>query len=142
MFNWIKKHPKLTLIFADTLLLPGFFLCRWLTGQMLSTDRPCAMAAIGGQCITCGGTHFVSDLTHFRLLEALQDNPFLFALTVFLLLSLIFLHLWILFSLPVFKKLLKRMYSIPSLILWLSGMLVFLIIRNIPLFLRILELIV
>ena len=136
------KYYQYLLIAADVLLIPGLIFCEWLSDRMLATTSTCMWTLLGGKCITCGGTHFVSDLTHFRILEALQDNPFLFALTVFLLLSLIFLHLWILFSLPVFKKLLKRMYSIPSLILWLSGMLVFLIIRNIPLFLRILELIV
>ena len=137
MFAWIKKHYKLWIVLLDVLIAPGIFLCRWLTDTMLSTDNPCVWTLFGGQCITCGGTHFVNDLANFRIFAALQDNLFLFVLTVFLLLTLVFLNLWLVFGIPFFKKVLKKMYNIPSLIIWLSVMVLFVIVRNVPAVFRI-----
>ena len=67
----------------------------------------------------------------------MQDNLFLFALTVYLLLSVIFFNLWKIFDLRWFKKALQRMYNIPVLIAWLVMMMLFLILRNIPLIMQI-----
>ncbi len=132
MLAWFKKHYKALLIASNAAIVPGIFICRWLTEQMLATDNPCIWTLLGGQCITCGGTHFVNDLCNFRFLTALQDNPYLFVLTVFLAVSILFLDLWLLFGKPYFKKLLRAMYNIPSLVIWLCSALLFLLARNIP----------
>lgn len=137
MFAWIKKHPKCATLLWDMSILPGMLLCGWITDRMLTTDKPCSWNQFGGQCITCGGTHFVNDLCHFRIGAAMQDNLFLFALTVYLLLSVIFFNLWKIFDLRWFKKALQRMYNIPVLIAWLVMMMLFLILRNIPLIMQI-----
>lgn len=132
MFAWLKKQHNIWLILANVMIVPGIFLCRWLTENMLASDNPCIWTLLGGQCITCGGTHFVNDLSNFRILTAWEDNPFLFILTVFLLISVIALDLWLLAGVDFCKKLLKVMYNIPSLILWIVAALLFLILRNIP----------
>ena len=137
MFAWFKKHDKLWLILANIAIIPEIFLCRWLTDNMLSSDKPCVWTMLGGKCLTCGGTHFVNDLCKFRILDAWQDNIFLFILGIFLLISWIALNLWLLFGVSFCKKLLKIMYNIPTLLLWITGGLLFLLLRNIPVFILI-----
>ena len=134
MFAWVKKHHKLSLLIGDGLLLPGMLLCQFLAKGLLTTNRVCGWTRWGGKCITCGGTHFVRDLCSFRILDAMQDNVFLFALTAYLFLSLIFLNLWLLFDICFFKKVLKLMYNIPTLIIWLVFMFIFLLARNLSVF--------
>ncbi len=139
MLAHIKNNYKFWVILLNAMILPGMYLCRWLTDQMLATDNPCVWTLLGGRCIACGGTHFVNDLCNFRFLTALQDNPYLFILTVFLAASILFLDLWLLFGKPYFKKLLNVMYNIPSLVIWLCSALLFLLARNIPVFTQLVQ---
>ncbi len=132
MFRWIKKHYKLLIILTDVMIIPGMLLCRWLTENMLATNNPCMWTLLGGKCITCGGTHFVNDLCNLRILDALADNPFLFFTGLYLAVSFVFLNLWWVFGLTFFKKVLKKMFNIPVLIVWLVIMVLFLLVRNIP----------
>ena len=132
-----KLYNKKILLLLDVLTIPVGVLCYWLTTVMLSTDKPCSWTLLGGQCLTCGGTHFVNDLCNFRILDAWQDNIFLFILGIFLLISWIALNLWLLFGVSFCKKLLKIMYNIPTLLLWITGGLLFLLLRNIPVFILI-----
>ena len=63
-------------------------------------------------------------------MDAWHHNEFLFINTAYLALSLVLLHPWLLFGAKWAKKLLRWMYNIPTLILFLSGMTVFGIVRN------------
>ena len=127
------------LLLCDALLIPGLLFCRWLSANMLANYSVCSWMLLGGKCVTCGGTHFVYALLRGRIAEAFSHNPFLFLLTIFLLLSYVLLHLSWLADSPVAKKLLGKFYSFPALITGLGIMLVFFFARNIPLFIHIYE---
>ena len=131
MKAFLKKYQwPLVLIAGDILLIIGGFLCRWLSGRMLESDTVCLFLLLGGKCITCGGTHFVQSLLSGQFIEAFHHNEFLFVSTAYLALSLVLLHPWLLFGARWAKKLLRWMYNLPTLILFLAGMTVFGIVRN------------
>lgn len=132
-------NKKNFVILGDILLIPFLFFCQRLSAFMLSNHSECKWALLGGKCVTCGGTHFVNALLSGRLSEAFFSNPFLFLLTVFLLFSLLLLNLDQLLGVKFAKKILSKLYTIPMLILWLSAMLIFLLARNAPVFIRIFE---
>ena len=125
---------KKWLLIADFLLIPSGFFFRWLSAYMLSIPKPCPWTLFGGKCVTCGGTHFVNSILNGRFIEAFNHNQFLFLLTVFLLLSYVLLHLYVFFKTDVVKKILRIIFSIPTLIIVLSAMLLFLLLRNLPVF--------
>lgn len=127
------------LYLADLLLLPSWWAGARLSEYMLARQTACPWTRFGGKCVTCGGTHFVNALLHLRLGEAFGHNPFLFLLTVFLLFSFILLHVWRIRRCPLAKRILDTCYSIPSLIVWLAAMLVFFLVRNLPLFCAVLQ---
>ncbi|MBQ7780251.1 MAG: DUF2752 domain-containing protein [Clostridia bacterium] len=130
MKYWIKKHRKWILAVAHLLVIPIILFFRCLSDNMLSTDRVCSWRRIGALCPTCGGTHFVYALSNGDLLAALKYNAFLFLLTVFFVLTLVFIDLAVWFDLSFPKKALKKMYSIPTLIILGVIMILFLILRN------------
>lgn len=137
-----KLSAKQKLLLADVSLIPGLLLCRWLADLLLTkTNSVCSWTQLGGKCITCGGTHFVQSLLHFRIGEAFAHNEFLFVLSAFLLLSYVLLHLCVLWKVKFAEAVLKKVYSIPGLILGLALMLGFFLVRNIPVFLKMLEII-
>lgn len=128
----MKKSSVVLLIF-DIAAIPVLFLLEKLSDLMLSQPKECPMVTLGGKCVTCGGTHFVNSLLNFRLGEAFSHNQFLFVLSVFLLISFVLLNLYLLFGFKRVKTVLQKLYSIPSLVIWLSAMLIFFFVRNIPL---------
>ena len=135
----LLKHKKTLLIICDVLLIPGLLFCRWLSAEMLANYSVCSWMLLGGKCVTCGGTHFVYALLRGRIAEAFAHNPFLFLLAIFALLSYVLLHIsWLADSSPV-KKLLKKLYSFHALLVFLGIMLLFFLGRNIPLFIRLYE---
>lgn len=125
------------LMVSDVLLLPSLFFVRWLSGVMLTHPRPCIWSKFGGQCVTCGGTHFVHALLHGEFTEAFFHNPFLFAGTIFLIVSFIILHFYVFGKKQFAKRVLSALYSIPSLIVFCVGMMLFLLWRNWPVVLNI-----
>lgn len=125
-----KQYSKLWILGADLLVVPAMLLCRWLTTQMLATEKVCIWVRLGGQCITCGGTHFVNDLTSLRIMDAFWDNQFLFVLAVYFAVTWVLLNLHLLFRITFAKKMLMRMYSIPAVIAWCVAMFVFIFWRN------------
>jgi len=140
MKAFLKKYQwPLVLIAGDILLIIGGFLCRWLSGRMLESDTVCLFLLLGGKCITCGGTHFVRSLLTGQIVEAFHHNEFLFITTAYLALSLLLAHPAVLLKAKWAQKLLRWMYSIPSLILFLTGMTVFAVVRNLPLIVRVTE---
>ena len=134
MKNFIKRHYiKITLIAFDVLILPCILLCKLITDLMLKSNDVCIWTRFGGQCVTCGGTHFVNDLGAGRIAAAFMDNQLLFVLAVYSLLTLIVLNLYFVFGVKWCKKLLRVMYSIPVGIIFSVGFVVFMVWRNIPL---------
>lgn len=125
-----KLYAKIILLMADALILPAVLLCRWLAGRMLSTDSICLWMALGGECISCGGTHFVRNLCSGHIGQAFHDNEFFFCVAVVLVIAWVLVHLHLFFHSRVAGKLLRWIFSIPSLIIALTGMVVFLILRN------------
>lgn len=137
----MKKLPtKIQLLLAaDLLLIPFLCLCKYLTDQMLSHVSICPWVRFGGQCITCGGTHFVNTLCSGDIAAAYHHNQFLFVMTVLLFISYVLLHLYWLGGIPWARKTLVCVYSIPGLVIASLFMMVFLIARNIVPFTRIAE---
>ena len=134
-----KLYNKKILLLLDVLAIPVGALCYWLTTVMLSTDKPCSWTLLGGQCLTCGGTHFVNSLLSGHIGEAWRHNEFLFVLTVLLIASWVLVHLHLLCHAAWAGKVLRVLYSIPSLIVAVSAMIAFLLIRNWPVLLRVWE---
>lgn len=136
----LPLSKKRLLLIGDIALIPGLLLCRLLTALMLSQETECLWLKFGGKCITCGGTHFVHCLVRGELQAAFWHNQFLFVLTVCLLLSYILLHLHWLGNVPFAGKVLRRVYSIPGLIVACAAMLGFFFARNIAVFQRVFQL--
>ena len=134
------KYYQYILLAVDVLLIPGLIFCEWLSDRMLATTSTCMWTLLGGQCLTCGGTHFVNTLLNFRFAEAFAHNELLFILTVLSVVVFILLHLSWLFHVRFATAALKRIFSIPSLIIFVTVLLVFLLIRNIPTFLTLIKL--
>lgn len=137
----MKKLPtKIKLLLAaDFLLIPFLFLCKHLTDLMLSRVTVCSWVRFGGQCVTCGGTHFVNTILSGDIAAAYHHNPFLFVMTVLLAISYVLLHLYWLKDIQWARKILIKVYSIPGLVIASLFMLAFLIARNIVPFTRIAE---
>jgi hypothetical protein len=135
------KYYQYLLIAADILLIPGLIFCEWLSDRMLATTSTCMWTLLGGKCITCGGTHFVNSLLNFRIAEAFRHNEFLFVLTALLLVVFVLLNLSWLFRVKFATAALKKIFTIPSLIIVMAFLLLFLLIRNIPTFYAIITLI-
>lgn len=129
-----KQYKRIIILGADLLCLVLALVCRPLSAQMLSNETTCWYSTWGGQCLTCGATHFVNDLLSFRIGQAFLDHQLLFVLTVFFLITLVMLNLWLLFDLAFAKKMLKWMYHIPTLVLFVLGVIVFMIRRNLGAF--------
>ena len=132
----MKKRTKniILLLLADASIIPGCLLCKWLTETMLSTDRPCQWSYFGGKCISCGGTHFVNTLVQGKFAEAFMHNQFFFILSIVLAISFVLLHLAVLGNVEFAKQILRKIYSIPGLIIGGAGLIFFLILRNSYLF--------
>lgn len=137
----VSKKKKYLILIADILFIPALILCEHLTDFMLSRSNPCPWTLLGGKCVSCGGTHFVNSLLNGRIAEAFEHNQFLFLITLVLAVSFVLLNLYWLFNMRFPKAVLSKIYTIPMLIVTLSLMLVFFFIRNIPVFIRIAELI-
>lgn len=138
----ILNFKKYILISFDILLIPLCFFCQWLSTQMLKTDGVCMWTLLGGQCITCGGTHFVNTLLSGKIIEAFHHNELLFIFTVILFISWILLHLCWLGNSAFAKNILLKIYSIPGLIIASGSTLIFLLIRNIPTFVNLTKLVI
>ena len=137
----VSKTKKYLILIADILIIPALTLCERLTDSMLSRSNPCPWTLLGGKCVSCGGTHFVNSLLNGKIAEAFEHNPFLFFVTLVLAVSFVLLNLDWLFGLRFPKTVLSGIYSIPMLIVTLSLMLIFFFVRNVPVFIRIAELI-
>ena len=128
------NYYQYILLAADVLLIPGLIFCEWLSDRMLATTSTCMWTLLGGKCITCGGTHFVNSLLNFRIGEAFRHNEFLCVLTALLLVVFVLLNLSWLFRVKFATAALKKIFTIPSLIIVMAFLLLFLLIRNIPTF--------
>ena len=128
-----RYYKKMLILLADLCCVLMALVSKPLSTVLLEkTNKTCLWTVMGGQCPTCGGTHFVNDLLSGRIGAAFMDNQFLFIATAYLAVSLIVLNLWLLFDWGFAKKVLGWMYNIPTLIVWGVGVLAFLIWRNLP----------
>lgn len=133
MKKFFKEHYKKIILFsADFFVLVAFIIANPLSSFMLSLDSECRWKRFGFECGTCGGTHFVNDLTNGRIFSAFFDNQYLFILTLFFFISLVLLHFLWLGKSKTAKNILRVMYSIPSLVILVSGFFVFTLLRNLP----------
>lgn len=137
MIAWIRNHKKLLILLFDALLVPLVMLCKPLSDYMLRTGEDCVWVKFGGKCVTCGGTHFVNSLLSGDFAAAFGYNQYLFFATLFLAVSLVLFNLYMLFDLPLALRALKLMYNIPVLILACVALILFLVLRNIPLWVAI-----
>ena len=133
-------NKKFFLLLFDVLLIPGLFFCERLSDYMLSQYSVCLWVRLGGKCLTCGGTHFVNTLLNGKIAEAFAHNQFLFALLIVMIVVWILLHLHWLGHIEWAKKLLSKIFSIPALLILIFFIMVFFFVRNIPVFLRVAEL--
>ncbi|MBE6685670.1 MAG: DUF2752 domain-containing protein [Ruminococcaceae bacterium] len=140
--KFLNKNARLLVFICDILTIPAWILLRWLSLKMLSTQRPCTWTLFGLQCATCGGTRCVKNFLLFNFIEAFKYNPVVFFGIIYLILTLIFLNLAFVFKVGIFKRILKYMYSIPSLLIWVGTFLMFIAVRNIPWLIRFLEYII
>ena len=141
----MKKLLRFKIIFliaCDILLIPGLIFCKWLSGQMLAQPGVCVWTLMGIQCITCGGTRLVNSLLSGHILQAFSYNPYIFIIIVLLAISYLLLHLWWIGKVPFAGKLLKKAYSIPGLLIFAASTGYFLVFRNIPTWIRMIEYIV
>ena len=136
-----RKLFGVLIIAADLLAVPMMFFCAKLSDWMLSIYTVCAWTKFGGKCVTCGGTHFVNSLLDGKIAEAFNHNQFLFVVGIILVISYIALHCYVLFNSKIAKRVLLIIYSIPSLVIFLSSMLIFLLWRNVPVFMLIADMI-
>lgn len=128
---WKQHRNKIILLLCDLLCVLGALVCGPLSGVMLQdTNSTCLWEKMGFACLTCGGTHFVNDLFSGRIGMAFMDHQLLFVATLYLIVSMLALNLYVLFGAQFAKKLLKCMYNIPMLIVWCVATLAFLILRN------------
>lgn len=142
MKEFLKKYYKKIIILSiDVLCLIIALCCKPLSDLMLSNDSACLWTTLGGQCLTCGGTHFVNDLFSFRIADAFMDNQLLFIMAAYFGITLIVVNLLWLFDLSFARKILKWMYNIPVLIVFSVGTIAFLLWRNIPAFIKIIEIV-
>ena len=136
----ITHYKKILILAADVLCVLVALIGKPLSELLLQkTNQACFWTLFGGQCPTCGGTHFVRDLLSGQLGAAFADNQLLFVATVYLAVSLIALNLWLLFDLGFAKKILAWMYNIPTLIVWGVGVIAFILARNLPAMIRLVQ---
>lgn len=141
MKEFIKTHYKrilrIIIIALDVLYVPLAVICRGVSEAMLERGGVCAWTLAGIQCFTCGGTHFVNDLLSFRIVDAMIDNPLLFVIAVYLLVTLVALNLYLLFDLKFARRMLRLMYNLPVLIAFVIAAGVFFFVRNFDAFMNI-----
>lgn len=121
----------------DALIVPMAVICRFVSEIMLQGEGVCVWTLAGIECFTCGGTHFVNDLLSFRIVDAMVDNPLLFAITVYLLITLIALNLFLLANLKFAGRVLRLMYNLPVAAAWVVAACLFFFIRNFEAFMNI-----
>lgn len=131
---------KQKLLLADALLIPVLLGAKLLSSFLLvATNNPCGFTLLGGKCVTCGGTHFVRSILSFRFGEAFAHNQLLFVLGVILVVCYCLLHLKLLWNVGWAEKLLKKIWSFPVLKAFLFYLVVFAIIRAVPIFVNLWE---
>lgn len=143
MKEFLKKHyKKIIIIPIDILVVPALVFFRWLSGQMLLTEKTCPWVLLGGQCISCGGTHFVNDFLSGKFFSAFLDNELLFVIAIYIIIGFVFANLFCLFDFKFAKNALICMFNVFIVGYFALFAFAFLIVRNIPLFIKIAQLLI
>ena len=128
----LTKRTALLVALLDAAILPGIALGRVVTALMMQFGSDCAWTKFGLLCGTCGGTRCVIRLLHGDFVEAFFFNEWVFLWILFLVLTVALLNMAFLMRLRFAKTVLKKMYSLPTLIVFLGSLVVFTVVRNIP----------
>ena len=128
--KYYKRVLKIIIVALDVLCIPLAMICREISDVMLKTEGVCVWTTAGIQCFTCGGTHFVNDLLSFKIVDAMVDNPLLFVIALYLLITFIILNLYLLFGLKFARRALRLMYNVPVAISFVIFGCVFFCVRN------------
>lgn len=143
MKEFLKKHyKKIIIIPIDILVVPALVFFRWLSGQMLLTEKTCPWVLLGGQCISCGGTHFVNDFLSGKFFSAFLDNELLFVITIYIIIGFVFANLFCLSDFKFAKNALICMFNVFIIGYFALFAFAFLIVSNIPLFIEIAQLLI
>lgn len=130
--GFIKKHKKILTILLDVLLIAGLVASRFLTDYLVTTDEPCDWTLVGAQCGTCGGTRCVNHLLNGDIIGAFQLNPLVFSAIVYVLFSMVLLHIFVFGEKKWAGNWLEKMYSLKAFFIGLGVYFLFIILRNIP----------
>ena len=140
---FFKKHfPRILIVLADLLILPGLLFCKQLSEHMMSTGKPCSWLLVGAQCGTCGGTRCVRAFLSGQLWDSFLFNPIIFTLIVVAIVTVLLLNRWLLCRLSFAKKALKKIYGLVPFLSLMGAWVVFTLLRNIPFFIKITKLLI
>lgn len=123
------NKKKLLVISLDLGLLILAFALRWISGLMMRWLPPCPAVELGFLCPACGGTRCVRYLAAGQLADAFRMNPYFFVSILFLGVLLVLLNTSVLFGKG--EKLLRRLATPTTAIVWAIGIVPFTILRNI-----------
>ena len=133
MKEFFKRHYKKFIIFPlDFILIAGFIICRPISAAMLSVESECLWNLLNMKCATCGGTHFVNDFTSFRFVDAFLDHPYFFVLSLYVIVSLVFLNMFMIYGSRFAAKALRIMYNLYFAAIAVLLLALFTIGRNLP----------
>lgn len=133
--GWLAEHLWLPVLMLDLAVAPGIGLCRWLSDKMLAGGKPCNWTRIGAQCGTCGGTHCVQSFLQGAFAEAFRQNPMVFCWILYAIVSGLLLNVGFVLGQKWAVTALKKMYSMSAFYVALAAYILFMVLRNLPLFL-------
>ena len=125
-------------VLLDLLILPGIWLGRLAVEGMFRRGKPCLWTLFGAKCGTCGGTHCIQSFLYGRVLEAFRWNPIVFCWILFAIATLVLLNALVLLRQRWAGKVLKVMWSMEALYVAVGSYLLFILLRNVPLLLKVL----
>lgn len=128
--GFFAKHKKKLTILLDVLLIIIVVGSRFLTDYLVTTNEPCDWTLVGAQCGTCGGTRCVNHLLNGDIVGAFQLNPLVFSFIVYVLFSVVLLHIFVFGEKKWAGKWLTHMYSLKAFFIALGVYFLFIILRN------------
>jgi len=136
VINSIQQRPKPYLITFWVFVVLGFLtynLLYRLAGFTITTDPPLGFYTFTGiYCPACGGTRMTHNFLTFSWWRAFVFNPFFFALYVFVL-----VYTGILTAQIFLKKKSLKLKIVPIVLVWVTLLLIFTVLRNFAPFLAI-----
>lgn len=135
----VKKHPWLPVALLDGAILTGVFVGNWFIEKLYIFGKPCNWTRVGAQCATCGGTHCVEFFLQGNFAEAFSRNQMVFCWILYGIATVILLNLRYFCKQLWAEKVLRRMYNLTSFFVALAVYLLFTLVRNLPLLIKLLS---